>query len=353
MSNKLPIKKVHIEFLRIFACFMVLYNHTDAAIRDVAFDDMSISRVASIVFFMLCKTAVPIFLLLSGANLKRKNDSVKKSAERIGKTILLIIVVSICYHLYYYRKLDFPVMVEGLISGKTTLAIWYLYLYLGILILLPILQKITFSKKMYLYIFILHLVGPGFIPFVEYYFNVRLLSSYILMPEVASYIIIFLMGDFLENELGEGKINAKHALTALVTGVCSMGITLGLAVYKMTINAEAFDDKMYNQIYYTPTILLACSIYVVCKYIFDKTGSNRWCSLISVIGSYTLGIYILGDFLRQELVFVLDFLKQRMAEFVSVLLYDLILLVAGILIMWLWNSLIKLFKVMVCNEKNV
>lgn len=340
-------KKVHIEFLRIFACFMVFYNHTDAAIRNVAFDDLSKSRIAAILLFLLCKTAVPIFLLIAGANLKGKKDSVGKSLERIGKVLLMIVVVSIFYHFYYYRSFDGLVFMKELISGKTTVAIWYLYMYLGIMIILPILQRVSFSRNLCLYIFFLHLAGAGLIPFVEYYLDVKILSSYLFMPEISSYVIIFLLGDFLEYETENEEMTIGVLSKAFACGICALGIAFVFAVYKMQMYNERFDDTLYNQIYFTPTILLACSIYIICKYVFIKLRNEKCRLILSRIGSYTLGIYLLGDFLRLELEFVLDFLKGHMSEWIAVLLFDSILLSVGIIIMGVWDLLKTMIRVMV------
>ena len=93
-------KQCYMEFLRIIACFLVLYNHSCIVVTNIAADDFSKSRIVALLLFYLSKTAVPIFLMISGANLIKKSDTTVKYFKRIGKTLILLIMFSVFYNIY-------------------------------------------------------------------------------------------------------------------------------------------------------------------------------------------------------------------------------------------------------------
>ena len=55
-------KKIYIDILRIFACFMVIINHTHGFILDYKSD---INIIFYCILFSLCKIGVPIFLMIT------------------------------------------------------------------------------------------------------------------------------------------------------------------------------------------------------------------------------------------------------------------------------------------------
>lgn len=69
-------RKVYLDFLRILACFLVIVNHTNSDI--FLNSSIGITWFVSITYFFICKIAVPLFVMISGAVLLGKKDSYKK-----------------------------------------------------------------------------------------------------------------------------------------------------------------------------------------------------------------------------------------------------------------------------------
>lgn len=338
------IKKVHIEFLRIIACYLVLFNHTDAAVINIGMDELSKSRIFTLILYFVCKTAVPLFLMIAGANLCGKNDSKEKWYHRIKYIVLTILIMSLLYHIYYNRGFYLQKYVENLWIGESPLVMWYLYLYLGILFLLPVLQKLQLSKNTYLFLLILYCIGPGLMPFLNFYFGMKPFSEYMMMLQTTPFLLTFLMGNYLENCLSEEDYSIKGVGIASLVAVLSISFSMGCAVFQIYNTGNVFDTNMYGRVFYTPTLLLATSIYYIAKYVWLNYSFGRIDHIILHIGSCTFGIYLLGDFLRDFFVGISDYLKARISEIVSVLIFDLILFVLGYLIVAFYKRVVAIMK---------
>ena len=138
-------RKIHIEFLRIFACFFVLFNHSCSAMSKIYFEDFSKSRVIFLILYFICRAAVPVFLMITGANLLSKKDSIKKWLKRLAKSAVLICLTSILYHIYESNTFSFTTIIQNIFSAKISTTSWYLYLYLGIILILPVFSEHTYS----------------------------------------------------------------------------------------------------------------------------------------------------------------------------------------------------------------
>ena len=68
-------KKTYIECLRIIAIILVIYNHTrELGFTLYQYTSDACSYYLSVLMIPVCKTAVPIFLMISGATLLGKEE---------------------------------------------------------------------------------------------------------------------------------------------------------------------------------------------------------------------------------------------------------------------------------------
>lgn len=102
-------KKLYLEAIRIIALFFVMYNHS-SAYMDFA-DKNGIGYGISFFLSMICKSAVPLFFIISGVLLLGKNESFSDILrKRVFRYIVLIILFSfLCYIKIAIRdKAPFP-----------------------------------------------------------------------------------------------------------------------------------------------------------------------------------------------------------------------------------------------------
>ena len=144
----------YLDYLRILACFLVIVNHTNPAVYTAASVN-GMTWYASMLYHYLCRMAVPLFLMISGACLLHKRDPWKKVIVRIRRIALLLLTFSTAHYLLT-APWGNPLQqiahgyVRFLCSVWQTPAVgayWYLYLYMGLLFLTPFLQSMVQGMK--------------------------------------------------------------------------------------------------------------------------------------------------------------------------------------------------------------
>lgn len=147
------LKTVYYEWLRLIACFLVIFNHLKGY---VLYQNASgIKQIGYMVVSIITKINVPLFFMISGALLlERQEDIVTVLRKRISRVCLVILLFSLgiyvecwLYALAQGRTYEFTLkrFLYGVFARNLdeTGAYWYLYAYLGFLFLLPFLQKLA------------------------------------------------------------------------------------------------------------------------------------------------------------------------------------------------------------------
>ena len=144
-----PDRKIGYDIFRIFACFGVILNHT-ILIYDRYGEIHPWKYLVVTALFCLCKSAVTIYLLLSSALLLKKEESYRDwFFKRLLRMIFILIVWSIIYiDTNEWRKSNSLIhTISTIISRESSLHLWYLYMFLGICIMLPFLRKMVAGMK--------------------------------------------------------------------------------------------------------------------------------------------------------------------------------------------------------------
>ena len=151
MSRTSP-RKLHIEALRIVAALFVLFNHTgeEGFFLFAAQPATSPLCWAYLSLSILCKAAVPLFFMASGALLltdKREESPRVTLTRRAGRMAAVLRLTSLGYEIWHCRLWETPFSVlhflEGLYQGSICTPLWYLYAYLGMLVCLPLLRRLA------------------------------------------------------------------------------------------------------------------------------------------------------------------------------------------------------------------
>ena len=80
-----------LDFLRILAAFFVIVNHTNSGVF-LERTPAELQWHLSLLWYYTSKTAVPIFMMISGACLLGKRDSYGKIGRRILRTVLALVL---------------------------------------------------------------------------------------------------------------------------------------------------------------------------------------------------------------------------------------------------------------------
>lgn len=292
-----------LDFLRIIACFLVIVNHTTGDIFLVRTPEGLTWKVA-VTYFFLSKVAVPVYFMITGYLLLSKPVSWKKHWQRIYRIILVIIIAGVAYWLYHGLWQEPGTPVEQILENIKTIyykipsnALWYLYNYLAILLMLPYFQKMAdgMSKTDYHIFFLIYAVFVGTVPVLRHYFPEVQLNSNFGLPLFGGHITMLFIGQYFHRfgirKTRKGFVLAVVLFTAMLAFNAIGTYYEALAVGK---NYLFLDNRNYLPI----MVQSACVFYCAsCLRFPEKLGR-----IISRLGSCTFAMYLLSDM-------AVDFLK--------------------------------------------
>ena len=267
-------KKYHLEVIRILAILMVMYNHSAAF---MSFSNQSgVEYAISFLFSMVCKGAVPLFFMVSGALLLGKNESGKDLFQkRILRMILVIVIFSFLYYMKLVLKGERPFAPFSFLLSLPTdlvyLPYWFLYSYLGVLTILPILRPLAqnMSKNTFWYLIILQILLDCLKPTAWVLWGYGLCGYY--------------------NFSGLTPKNIGRNLAVFVAAVLTQ-----MMVYKDYLSVGNYQEVYLGTWLSVPVIV----IFLNTKLLFQEERlSERTKKILVSVGGCVFGCYLLGGFI--------------------------------------------------------
>lgn len=294
-------REIWLDALRITAAFLVIVNHTNSGV----FQSSSPSELTwwlSILWYALCKVAVPVFVMVSGACLLGRADSYRKCLGRFVRIVLALVVFSYLYFLHdawvYYglwpRAADLRAFFSLVWEQKITDSFWYLYFYAGLMLMLPLLQRLSVSMRGH---DALYLIGFCFgvdalWPLITRILPHLSLPSYLDLPLFTSYIGLFFAGWQLRAM--RGRIYRLPALLLLLASLAASVLSLHMQYAPGEKYWAFMDDRMHPGFW---SILAAVALMVLSRSWFSRPLSAKAQRGWSELGGCAFGIYLLQDWL--------------------------------------------------------
>lgn len=335
-------RKLNLDVLRIVACFLVIVNHTDN--KMLLSLTPSKSWFVSAFIFYICKVAVPLFIMISGAVLLGKEESYKDLyKKRVLKTVLVILIFSFVYYIDKVR-IDGAVFSlkefwQSILHDPITNAYWYLYMYLGLIIMLPILRKLVknMQTKDYLYCLGLWAVFMGVFPIVNHYLEYKSITYCFNIPIISVYVIYFIMGYFIENKLDTKYFNKTILIICIILSIICIALSIGLTYYDNIRDAE---NKLFmDNTEYITIAIPSISLFYIAKYVNLKIGDRINGKIIVNIATHTFGIYLLSDLLIEKLGFISEYLTMHIQKLLAMFVLELSVFIVGYAITWVWKKI--------------
>lgn len=328
-------KKIHLEVIRMIALVCIIYNHTGERGNNVyLFTNGKVTFALSLVLDILCKTGVPLFLMVSGALLLSKEERwqevYRKRVLRIVKVIILFTSIRYLYECFYIKNMvfSFGELIKVILAGKLFVPYWFLYAYLSILLILPFLKKMVKNmdkKEMHLLTSLIW----GFyalLPAISAVLGLNFEISF-MFPEPCCYCIL---GYYLEHVVSEDVYTKKNAILAIVISVICVAFSYWMVTKDRLITGIIADWN--NSIL---SILIAFCIFFVVKAIWGNTTENNDTILdkcIIMVGSCSFGIYLIEDYLRNGLSFICDNLSPYITTLPACVVWLMAVMGVGVLI---------------------
>ena len=347
MADRTPL--LHIELLRVIAIFLVIFNHTGT----YGFVHCNLYAGEGPYYWLFLfisisiKIAVPIFFMISGALLLKKEESLKHLwKKRVLKMTIVLILFSFISYLYLIytgsvQEFSISDFLVRLYTNKISTQYWFLYSYIAFLILLPILRIIAknLSPKLMMYIIALYLtvqtatilqylVSGGTLNYTD--------SFYLFITQ--NIFIYPILGYYLENRLPKEKLDRSLLMKMTLASIIAVSICSVMTWYHCGLIGE-WKESTCQVFFQTLTIIPAATAYLWLKYLFTKHDVRPSISrIIITVGSASFGIYLLEQIYRKTTFGVYTFFDQYMDMFPATILWISVAFLLGLAVtMVLWH----------------
>lgn len=335
---------VSLEVLRIIACFWVIVQHT---IGRITFNFEATQKYAfACGLEAMCRSAVPIFIMISGAVLIPKEESLKKVLYRILRAISVFLIVSLLYYVKYIMQMNTSFSIRDYVykiyTCNVTTAWWYMYLYIALLIMLPLYRCIVKGIEKYNllgFYFCLWLIFYGILPVVERQFGLARLTREFNLYLISGWSMYFILGYFIKNKSSiflEGRLKGMCGVVLFVI----FGMLGGLYYYIVAKNG--LENILYDDRCYFPVSI--SSILLFRSLLCLEPQNRKLRKVLTYVGGLTFGTYLISDIFIELNVPVYYAVMSETNSFVAIIVFELSVMIAGMAITAIGKFVIDLIK---------
>lgn len=285
-------RNLSVDILKVISSFFVILHHSLLPVFQV--EKYSMNWFRSSIVVSLASVAVPVFLLCSGYLMFNNKTNYSKTFKKTIVTFSILAGMSIAYLtiLKGVSIFDFKTIIISLYSKASPSSYWYLYFYLGLLIISPILNKLfnVMDIKDHVYLILVSLLTVGVIPLVLARLKMPALSVHFIAPLPVSFIIYIIIGNFIYKYQNQIRSIRNIGFYSFVSFAISW-IIIVILLRRDQISG-AFPLTFWSNRTYLPIIVLSVSMFMF----FFTTFNNINSKIIQYLSKSTFVVYLLGDF---------------------------------------------------------
>ena len=297
----------YFDILNIIACIGVVALHVNAKFWDFTADRRWItSNIIECVFY----PAVPIFLMISGANLidyRKRYDTKTFFKKRIVKTVIPWLIwsaVSIVWSVFFIHRLTVtdvnnPLkIIDAVINCKGNSVYWFFPMLFSVYLGIPVLGLVPEEKrnKVYGYIVGTELLCTTTLPFICRLLGIQW-NDMFTSPICTGGLMMVMLGYLIE----KNDIPSKWRKIIYALGICGL---LAHIFGTMYVSFKAGDIvNTFKGYWNVPCLLYTVAIFVFFKYhrfrlpLFRNKKFLRYAADAS-FGIYLVHYYFIDIFLR-------------------------------------------------------
>lgn len=330
-------KKPYLEVLRIFAVLLVIFNHTDGFIYYTT-QCSAVTYLYSLILAIICRVAVPLFFMVSGALLLPGEESVGKLLkERVMRILVVLSAVSIIYYAFDIARGRVGQPGPGdfltrLLSNGIRESFWFLYAYTGILLLLPFFRKIApcLDGKLVCYLLALKCICNVAIPLIQVVTGITVRFEFGFIDD---YFYYLLLGYYIDQGKGLSCSFRKKAVSPsgrLLAGAVLVALN-GLLVYYVKRLTGEYQTAALDVFVF----LTAPLAFLAVRDRMKNAAGGRWEKAVLELGSCVFGVYLFDNFVRWQFLPVYLFLAEKTAGLIANSVYVLLTFSAGFAYTWI------------------
>lgn len=310
-------RRIDLDAMRIIACFLVIFNHL-AGYKLYSVSDSALKCWIYMFPTMITRINVPLFFMISGTLLLTdRKESYRSILQRrcmriicaLALFTLILYLTNIAFHqaswslsLYLRYLLAEPVE----IGGK---AYWYLYSYLGFLLLLPILRRIAngMTKADFILLLSVHFFFRSLMPVVNIMLSAHGIAGINISADftsalkfaIAKMLFYPLIGYYIDQHIDLTRARAKQMAILCLNGLAGIIASSACTFYEGTHGQMTFTQNYVELFDY----LTAICAFILIKYICLKhngfSAHPRVVHAVTLVGGLTFGIYLMDPILKK------------------------------------------------------
>lgn len=331
-------RMVYIDILRLTAVFFVIFNHTGNYGYMFFAEKTNLLFIVCMMVSILCKIAVPIFFMISGSLLLKKDETFKQLFfKRILRMIIVLFIVSVPYYYWLHRDNGIGIVdfFQWIYTNSASSSLWYLYSYIALLLMLPFLRSMVKNMKQqdFVYLLVGHVFFIGVLPCFEYLLMNKtnmIHDSFTPIIFITQSVFFALMGYFFEHVFDIAKLKKKHLFFCILSSVLAILFTCFITYYQTTI--EACTPQQLERFFDCFISIPAFTVFILIKYWGMKIKNKRLCQWISTAGAAVFGVYLIEKIIRALLIKVYDILNPFIGSFFA---------------SWVWSFAVLTFSLII------
>ena len=330
-------RKQYLDGLRLIAVTMVIYHHLPA----YALNQPDTPGQPLYAFFaMLVQTGVPLFWMISGALLLGREESLRDLLKK--RVCRMLVILPVFYLGLYCLRLAHDAVLYGapfafsagdFIAGLFSNALisqdaasyWFLYAYLGYLLMLPFLRSVAkqLRRSQVLLLLGLHVGMKTVYPLVALLIWscggswLTITGEFYLPFAVVDMLFYPLLGFWLDREADVARWSRKTRILIPLAAAAGLGISC--------LTREALGERLGLTLF---TWSAAIAIFLSVKGLYAGRKREPKARKVSP-GSLTFGIYLLDPWLKLTLYGAYDRLTAGLPVFLSSLFWIPVSLLVG------------------------
>ena len=335
----------YLDVLRFVAIIVVVLIHTVSGVSTQMPERMTVYQLS---FYNsiknICTIGVPLFLMISGVLFlnPEKEVSIKDLLFKyVRRIVLALLIFGTAYALLeiIFGTRDFkPVYLweafYQMLLGNTWGHMWYLYMLIGIYLLIPLLKpfvKAT-TKEMYTYVLIMLFVVSSVLPFIKimtgFAFGASIVS--VQVTEFVVYIFYFLAGYYIHTYLREQIIKSSKTLIIGMIIIFAEILIISINEYTQSSIYISYDSPI--------VVILALTVFVLgCR----LQGEYKLCTKLR---PFLFGIYLVHTFYLNLLYKLLGVTPLECGGYILIPLFAIGVFLLSLVSVWIMRLIPPLRK---------
>jgi len=291
-------RRYYIDYLRACGCVAVVALHVIAnRLDNIAPTEANYLSLSGLL--ILCRWAVPVFVMASGCNLLGRNNEFHLVKKHSTKILILVFFWGFAYlfadsliNLLTGYPIDTASLSPANLFQGYAYPLWFCFMIVGLYLLIPVLNPIIKDQKRCEYLIGICIFSAIILPMLNKASGICSLFGTIVdrlqFPSFGIYVCYFVLGYYLEHYADFSSMQRKLLYAAAIASVFAM-------ISYSFINAICFQAHTTIATPEYPTaVIFSVGVFTFFKYHFNQ---GRFYQFFAALANCSLGIYVMHNYL--------------------------------------------------------